>query len=76
MQELLIIITALIFYALGRFSGQETIEKTVKQIKRKINPPHTGVIDYPTPKQIEYEGSNEQKADQARNSLFEDHFKL
>ena len=77
MDQLLIIITALIFYFLGRYTGREleVTKKIVKEIKKKINPPHVGVIDYPTPQESEYHGSEEEKADQAREKLFKENFK-
>jgi len=82
MSEILIIITALLFltigFFLGRYSGREIdiARKTLKDIKRKINPPHSGVINYATPRDIEYEGSEEQKVDAERERVFRENFKI
>jgi hypothetical protein len=77
MEGLLIFLSALVFYLLGRFSGHEVevTKKVVKEIKKKINSRHAGTIDYPTQDQLDYRGSQEEKADQARQELFEKEFK-
>ncbi len=56
---------SLIFYFLGRMSGQEqeVIKKTKKQLKSVFNKNYVGAIDYPSAKQQTYEGSEQEKID-------------
>ena len=76
--EILILITGLIFYALGRFSGREveTVKDLKKAVKKKLNPPHAGPIDYATPEQVEYDGSEQEKIDEVQGKLIREQLKL
>ena len=71
MEQVLIIITALIFYALGRYAGREAeiTKKASKQIKKKLSPPHVGVIEYPTQTEADYTGSEQEKIDKQQEEL-------
>lgn len=71
MSEVLIILTALIFYTLGRFSGRELekVNDLKRVIKRKINRPNVGPINFATSEEIKYEGSEQQKIDMEQERL-------
>lgn len=65
LSEVLLLVGCLIFYALGRLHTKEgevagKVSKHLSSIKKK---PIAGVIDYPTPIEQEYRGSEEEKAD-------------
>lgn len=68
MHELLLILTALVFYFLGRYSGAEEdqVRKIIRKGKKSLFPPMTGAIDFPTQDELDYEGSEQQKIDQDR----------
>ena len=65
MNQLLIIITALIFYALGRYAGQEVeiYQKVRKRISKTLRPQPAGIIDFPTQDAVEYKGSEQEMID-------------
>jgi len=66
MQDMFILITALIFYTLGRYAGQEVevYQKVRKQISRTLRPSPAGAIDFPTQDAIDYAGSERERIDQ------------
>jgi len=70
MDQLIILLTAVIFYFIGYFSGRYYELKTVgKKIKRILNKPVGGVIDYPTAEQVAYNGSEREKIDKQQEIL-------
>lgn len=74
------IVNSIIFLAIGYFLGryhhnQEVFKDTMKSIKKIMNHPKSGVIDYPTQEEIDYRESGEEKTDEARTKLFEQFFK-
>lgn len=66
MNSTLILITAIIFFFIGRFShtpNSEVIEK-IKQKKRQLKAKGIPtVITYQTPEELEYNGSEQEKID-------------
>jgi len=68
MFNILILLTALIFYALGYFAGHYGDIK-ISAIKRKLMPKKGAVIDYITPEKSEYYGSEREKIDQQQEKL-------
>lgn len=67
MNSILILITAITFYLLGYHAGhtKESISQVTKTLQKRLNRVPAGVIDLPTPEQIKYEGSHQQKLDEA-----------
>lgn len=62
---MLILVTAIIFYFLGRYAGREQeIVTQGKKLSRKLfHPVKAGVIDYKLPEQARYEASEQKKID-------------
>lgn len=80
-EELLIIFTALIFTIVGYFLGKDQGKKEeIKSVfKKQVVEPNKakslgGVIDYPSQAEIDYHGSEQEKADIAREELFKKTF--
>jgi hypothetical protein len=58
------ILVAIIFYFIGRYSNKDDRE-TLKEIKRKLkrNKVKSGVIEFKSPQELEYIGSEQEKID-------------
>ena len=63
MTEVFILITAIIFFFIGKYSQTKQIEQTVTKIIKSHNRPKAGAINYPTPEELEYKGSEQEKID-------------
>jgi len=68
MNEITLLIGCIAFYVLGRLSHREheslsTIKQKIKRLKSAVKP---GPIDYLTPEQAAYYGSEEEAADTDR----------
>lgn len=68
MNEILLLIGCITFYILGRVSHHEheslnTIKQKIKRLRSAVKP---GPIDYLTPEQAAYYGSEEEAADKDR----------
>jgi len=65
MYDLLLILTALLFYFLGRYAGRETeiLSTTQKAFKKHFHSSPGGIISYPSPQQQKYYGSEQEKID-------------
>lgn len=74
MDNVLIIITALTFYGLGRYAGSESefVNKVKKKAHRLMNTTKAGPIDYPTPEQVAFRGSEDEKIDEEAKKLLQD----
>ncbi len=68
------LITAIIFYIIGRYAGQESlvVNKVKKQINKLYNKPQAGPINYPTPEEVAFRGSEEEKIDEEAKRLLEE----
>lgn len=68
MNEIILLIGCITFYIIGRLSHHE--RESISDIKRKLrqvrNPVKPGPINYPTPEQSAYYGSEEEAADKDR----------
>lgn len=61
--DILLVMTALLFYFLGRYAGREVeIVKKVKRVLRR-DKVQAGVIDYPSQEELDYKGSEQEKID-------------
>lgn len=71
MHEILLLITAVLFYFIGRYSGREveTIQKTIKQIQKRQNSIPVGAVTLSTPESRKYAGSEREKIDQKAEEL-------
>ena len=70
LDTLVILLTALIFYFLGRYSmGRSEIENSIKKAKKILKPNKGMIIDYPSAEEISYEGSERQKIDKQQTEL-------
>lgn len=74
------IFNSLLFLFVGYYLGRhhndpEIATKTIKRIKKIISPTKSGVIDYASQADVDYHGSEEEKADEARSKLFREQFK-
>lgn len=72
MNALLVLVTAVLFYFIGRYSGREVevVKEAIKTIQKRQNRVKAGVIDFPTPQDIAFSGSEEEKInEQAKEAL-------
>lgn len=78
MEQILTIITALIFLFTGYFLGRqhhdpEISKKVIKEIKKL--PEKAGIIEYVSQADIDYVESGEDKVDAERERVFKEQFK-
>lgn len=74
MHELLLLITAVLFYFMGRFSGREVeklsdIKKNVQRLQKRQNSIPVGAVSLSTPESRKYSGSEREKIDQKAREL-------
>lgn len=71
--QLLIILTALIFFALG-YSVGHPVEATslLKQVKRALRPSPGIVITYPTAEETAYRGTEQEEIDRQQEKLIKE----
>lgn len=69
--QVLLVITAFLFFLLGYHSGHytESAKELIKKTKRMVNKPKGVIIDYPTAEEQEYRGSEQEKIDKAQEKL-------
>lgn len=69
--QLLLVLTALLFFVLGYHAGHYTdsAKDLIKKTKRIINRPKGIIIDYPTAEEQEYRGSEQEKIDMEQEKL-------
>ena len=70
LNSLVVLLTALLFYFIGYYSGRYSeLKETVKKVKRMLGKNKGMVIDYPTKEEIEYSGSEREKIDEQQTEL-------
>jgi hypothetical protein len=73
MTELLILLTAIIFFFIGRFSQAKVDQTVIESIKETIKSRvKAGPIDYITPEEEEYLDSEDEKIDKEWKKSFKD----
>ena len=74
--QLIVLISAICFYFIGRHSmGSSEIENAIKKAKKILHKNKGQVIDYPTGEEQVYNESYEKKVDEAREEVFKKQFK-
>lgn len=68
MSELLVLITAIIFFLLGKYSHKHIEKEFVKKIVTK-NTVKPGIINIKTPEEVEFEESEEAKDEKKWDKL-------
>lgn len=65
MHDLFLVLIALLFYTLGRIAGKETetLTEASQTIQKRLFKKKGGIISYPTPQELRYRGSEEEKKD-------------
>jgi len=73
MDKLVVLLTAIIFYFIGRHSmGSSEIENAIKKAKKALHKNKGQIINYPTNEEIEYSGSEQEKIDQQQTKLIKE----
>jgi hypothetical protein len=72
MNSLIVLLTAIIFYLLGRFANTEEEKRITKQVIHKLSTKKTGIVDLKKPQEI-YEdmskSETDKKVDEAMSDL-------
>lgn len=71
--EILILLTALLFYFVGYYAGRyHDVTVDMYKARRKLFPKKGGVINYITPDQAAYRGSEQEKIDKQQEKLLKE----
>lgn len=72
MTELLILVTAVIFFFIGRYSTTQKLEELTETVEKKLNQPKSFIIKSPDAKELKRRNSPQKEtADAMRETLDE-----
>lgn len=70
MNQIIILISCIVFYFIGYYSGRyNEVKQLAKNAKRKLYPTKGTVINYITPEQEKYNGTEQEKIDAQQAKL-------